>query len=478
MKKTLTRGRMWWLAGLSVFLLFLGLYLFLYPGIKVAYELTTLDRETVNTDRFAFGVHRQLAPRFEHWARKRLASGRAATHTTEDLVATEWPLFGSVFFLWATESMQEAWEEDPSMSPTPPKEYAAGAIDAVADLLADPAHGKWVRDHWGDDYLHRENAFYRMLLIGGFTTHQRLTGSTEHLDVIRDQVETLSAEIEASPHGQLEDYPDECYPADVLTAIACILDADEILGTDHRAFAERAVRGFEGGILDDIGMVPFLADARSGMTIIPSRGSGNSYLCTFAPHVWPEHAEQWYELYDAEFWVEGRFVHGFREYQRTADNGEWEYADMDAGPVIGGFGMASSAFGLGAARANGRFDHAYPLTAQMIAASWPLPDGTLLLPRILSKSVDAPMLGEACILFNMTRQPVVDTPPTTGGSIPPLAFGIVFLYWSAAALFIIPSVRLLLRFVGSTKLIGRFWPKEARLPMLHEGPDLEGHFSD
>ena len=45
--------------------------------------------------------------------------------------------------------------------------------------------------------------------------------------------------------------------------------------------------------------------------------------------------------------------------------------DVDSGPV-------------GAARANGRFDHAYPLSAEMLFACWPLPDGTLLFPRILS----------------------------------------------------------------------------------------------
>ena len=46
---------------------------------------------------------------------------------------------------------------------------------------------------------------------------------------------------------------------------------------------------------------------------------------------------------------------------------------MDAGPVIHGFGFAASGFGLAAARAHGRFDHAYPLSLEMIALSWPLP---------------------------------------------------------------------------------------------------------
>jgi len=81
-------------------------------------------------------------------------------------------------------------------------------------------------------------------------------------------------------------------------------------------------------------------------------------------------------------------------------------SDVDAGPIVAGYGVAASAFGVGAARAMGRMDHAYELAAQALVASWPLPDGTLLAPRVLSNVSDAPYLGEAATLFALTCRPV------------------------------------------------------------------------
>jgi len=49
--------------------------------------------------------------------------------------------------------------------------------------------------------------------------------------------------------------------------------------------------------------------------------------------------------------------------------------DVDAGPVIDGYGISASAFGIGAARKNGRFDRAFPLTAEMVAIIGELPNG-------------------------------------------------------------------------------------------------------
>jgi hypothetical protein len=93
--------------------------------------------------------------------------------------------------------------------------------------------------------------------------------------------------------------------------------------------------------------------------------------------------------------------------------------------VLKGFGCAACAFGVGAARVNGHFEHAYPLTTEMLATSWPLPNGTRLFPRLLSNVADAPYLGEAGILFNLTRLPLEGTPIKTGGSVP--GFVLIFL---------------------------------------------------
>jgi len=53
-------------------------------------------------------------------------------------------------------------------------------------------------------------------------------------------------------------------------------------------------------------------------------------------------------------------------------------------------GVAASAFGVGAARKNGRFDRAFPLAAEMLATVGELPNGVLAIPRLLSNLSDAP----------------------------------------------------------------------------------------
>jgi len=41
-------------------------------------------------------------------------------------------MFGSVFYLWATETMQDAWEKTLALLRSP-GQYARGAIDACLD---------------------------------------------------------------------------------------------------------------------------------------------------------------------------------------------------------------------------------------------------------------------------------------------------------------------------------------------------------
>ena len=96
---------------------------------------------------------------------------------------------------------------------------------------------------------------------------------------------------------------------------------------------------------------------------------------------------------------------------------DW-YFDVDSGPVIKGYGFAACAFGAGAAKTNGHMEHAYPLTAEMASASWPLPGGLLLIPRLLSNATDAPYLGEAGVLYSLTRRPMNGISVSLGGSIP------------------------------------------------------------
>ncbi len=403
----------------------LCLYVFFIPAGQIVWDLRDPGLAGGSIPRCVFRWHRALSPKYARWAEARVASGAATDLTTADISGTEWPLFGSVFYLWATDAMQEAFEADPSLCKVSPKDYARDAIAAAAALVADPNHADWVKQHWGDQYLEKENLFYRMLLISALTSYQKLLGDTKYEPLLRSQVESLAAELDASPHGLLDDYPGQCYPVDIVPAIAAIRRADAVLGTDHTEFVARAIRGFQDTRLDEhTGLPAYVVSSRTGKARDSARGVGLSFMLIWAPELWPETAQQWYQKYSDQFWQEDRWFAGFREYPEDIEVPWFTMNDVDAGPVVGGYGMAASAFGVGAVRTMGDAACARQLAAEGLVAAWPLPNGTLLVPRLLSNFSDAPYLGEAATLFALTRPAVL--PIQQDGSAAGLP-GIVYL---------------------------------------------------
>ncbi len=412
--------------------------LFLSPGLSLVRDLRDPALRGPGVPERAWRMHRDLAPRVQRWADERVASGAAATVPLYDVPTTEWPMFTAVFYLLATEQLQEAWMGGARRDEPEPLSYSRGAVDAAKRLILDPAHHTWVRTHWGDDYLHRENVFFRSLLIAGLTSHVSLTGDRSAVAMLRDQVETLARDLDRSERGLLHDYPDECYPIDVVVAIGFIRKADPVIGTDHGTFVSRSLRAFEGRLADDLGLVPYRMELPAYEQVQPSRGIGNSWVSIFAPDLWPDRAERWYARYDEAFWQDRVWASGFREFARARGDADWQF-EVDAGPVLDGFGTSASAFGIGAARRNGRFDHAYVLSAQLSAASWTLAGGTSLAPRALSHAAAAPYLGESAILYFLTVQPADGVPIVTGGSLPGLVYFGLIVYFgvSAVVLFLV-----------------------------------------
>lgn len=358
----------------------IGLLCFLAPVATTVNDLRDPGLRSAEIPQAAWRLHRSLTPRYEAWARQRLTTSRAAALSLTNISGTEWPLFGSVFYLWSTEALQAAWEWDAKLCPTAPKVYARTAIDAALHLVIDPSQAAWVKTHWGSNYLKTENVFYRMLVMAALVTHARLTDDKQYLPMLRDQVESFAAELDASPHGLLDDYPGECYPVDVLAALAMIHEADSVLGTDHSAFLQRARRGFAPKYLDEQGLIPYRVDSKTGRIMINSRGCGNSDVPIVGALLWPDLAKDWYAGYVKHFWQEVFMGAGFRELPMGTEIPDG-YLNVDSGPVLRGYGFAASAFGVGAARSQGHFEHAYPMSTELLAFSYPLLDGTLYLPR-------------------------------------------------------------------------------------------------
>ena len=303
-------------------------YFFFLPGLSVVRDLRDPALGGPGVPARAFELHRALTPRFERWARQRIESGRAAAAPLHDVPTTEWPIFTAVFYLMATERLEleaataRSERDDTARTGIAPMRYSASAVAAARDLLLDPVHHTWVRTHWGDDYLHRENFFFRSLLIAGLTSHEALTRDGSSLPMLRDQVETLSSALDRSELGLIDDYPGECYPIDVVAGIGFIRRADAVLGTDHSRFVARSLRAFEGPMADELGLVRFRVDLPSGAEVQPARGIGMSWALLFAPDLWPERARDWYARYEASFWQERGWAAGFREF-RPGSLPEW-----------------------------------------------------------------------------------------------------------------------------------------------------------
>ena len=209
-----------WLVGInSLAVVVLATGFFIYPPIRALMDIRDPALREPGVPRVAWRLFGNLTPRYAEWATERVARGRAETLSTADISGTEWPLFGSVFYLWGVENLQSAWEGGDHSAGVEPKVFAKDAIVAASELVIEPKHASWVKKHWGADYLHRENVFYRMLVIAALTSREKLLREGVHMDMLRDQVETFSKELDGTKTGLLDDYPGECYPGDVMAAL-------------------------------------------------------------------------------------------------------------------------------------------------------------------------------------------------------------------------------------------------------------------
>ena len=128
------------------------------------------------------------------------------------------------------------------------------------------------------------------------------------------------------------------------------------------------------------------------------------------------------------FWQERDGIVGYREFSKETPTEEM-FTDVDSGPSLLNFGFAASAFGVGAARVQGRLDRAGPLMAEMLVSCVPLVNNTLAVPRILSNATDAPYLGEACILYNLTRQPLHGVTQPCTSTLTPFVYVMCIIYF-------------------------------------------------
>ena len=105
---------------------------------------------------------------------------------------------------------------------TPTQGTIREAVEKAAEIVASPVTATWVKTKWGAGYLEKENVFYRMLLILGLSSYERITDNTQYHAMMSRQRVTLADELGKAKVHLRDDYPGECYPADMLWAVAAI----------------------------------------------------------------------------------------------------------------------------------------------------------------------------------------------------------------------------------------------------------------
>ena len=316
-----------------------ALTFFAYPAVIISHMLLDSRLKNEGQSSLAPCWFKAAAPRYSVWAESFLKSKYAAGLKHYDVAPTEWPMFGSVFLLVTADDLQSNGQLDARSG------KVRDAVDKAAQIVADPITGTWVKIKWGDTYLEKENVFYRMLLILGLSSYENITGDRKYHALMSQQRESLTTELEQAPFCLANDYPSECYPNDVLWAVAAIQRASRLDNTNHAALAVKLMKIFDGPLLADEGLPGFQADSKYGSLLQHARGCGNSGILSFAAELDPLIAAKWYKAYEKGFWKDAGWAAGFTEIPV----GSKEYfSDVDSGPVLFEFGSVASAFGMGA----------------------------------------------------------------------------------------------------------------------------------
>jgi hypothetical protein len=186
------------------------------------------------------------------------------------------------------------------------------------------------------------------------------------------------------------------------------------------------------------GLPAFQADSKTGYLLQGARGCANSGILLFTAELDPALAARWYGAYEDKYWKDTGWIAGFREMPRGLRG---DFQDVDSGPVLCEVGSVASAFGIGAAKTVGRFDHAAPLVMETVACSWPTPFG-FLLPGLMGRvAVKSWSLGEVALLFSMTRPTRAAETVPFAGHAPWIVWVLLFVYAGAGLFFIAFEIR-------------------------------------
>lgn len=281
------------------------------------------------------------------------------------------------------------------------KDELTPSIEASVERLLAPETTAFGAEAWGaaplDDLASdRGHAYlgYVNLALGML----RVVAPKNRFVGLHDRITAaLARRLARAPHGLIETYPGEAYPADVASVIGSIGLHDSAAGSDHQALLEAWTATFRARWIDPAsGMLFQSGDPRTGEPRGPARASHTAlavYALSFAR---PDLSR---DLFQALQRSQRASFLGFGAIREDAP-GHAGSADIDSGPVVLGVSVSATGFALAGARIHG--DHALYTglyrTADLFGVPQKRGDGR----RFLSGGP----LGDAILLAMLTARPL------------------------------------------------------------------------
>ena len=151
-----------------------------------------------------------------------------------------------------------------------------------------------------------------------------------------------------SPIHHVDTYPQECWPADNIAALASLSIHDALFGTEY-SIAYEAWKEWTLQNLDPMtDMAPGEVSVYDGSILQPARGCAASWSLALLAEIDPDFSEAQYALYREQFGIQRMGFLMFREFPE----GSGLRGDVDSGPIVWGAGSAATGIGLAAAMAN------------------------------------------------------------------------------------------------------------------------------
>jgi hypothetical protein len=177
--------------------------------------------------------------------------------------------------------------------------------------------------------------------------HRLLDRNSKHAKLNDRITEALARGIEDSPTLLIETYPGATFPVDNCAAIASIFAYDRVTNANHSLLIARWEDRFRRDSVDPkTGLLHQRVDSFTSQPVDYPRGSGTCLGAYFLSFVDMDLSKELFDAAQRE--LVGSLI-GFRAV-REYPKGVTGRIDIDSGPIIFGYGVASTGFMLSCAR--------------------------------------------------------------------------------------------------------------------------------